>query len=295
MVNRDWFYEIMKCVACGGAPLARTDNAISCPACKTNYPISNGTPLLLSPRAMLDTAEIIARNLGGVPVEAVERAFGTALRYRLKDLSLRGEFSGVVDRYAPLLPAEPPAPEASTLSAVPKLELIAEYFNPRFTAGRTEYRSIRVRNPSQVTIASSGQNPFHISYWLRTAGGEVIEGVRSNFPIPLMPGRELTIPVAVKAPSDPGVYDIEVRLVQEFVGWSDGPPLYARATLVEAGPLPRPNLVTPPHNGAFDFVDDRDRSGEIIHRAVSMAAERRHDGAVMVLEVACGNDPLSLR
>jgi ubiquinone/menaquinone biosynthesis C-methylase UbiE len=272
----------------------RSGGGLSCRQCGANFPVVNEVPLLVKSEVMSDTAEAIAHQLGGLSVESVERAFGSALRYRLNDATLRAEFSGVIARYSTTIRSN--VAHGVKGSSSEKLELVAEYFNTRFTAGKAEYRSFRFRSIANIVLSSSGPSPFNISYWLTGPEGTRVEGIRSGFPIPLVPGGELTVPTRILPPSRPGRYEFELRLVQEFVGWDEGPPLYQNTLDVLIDEDPRGNLVVPNHKGYFDFDEDLRRSGEVYARSVALVQNLKGvAGCVNILEVACGSDPLTVR
>lgn len=55
--------------------------------------------------------------------------------------------------------------------------------------------------------------------WINTATGQEYMQVRWPFPQPVMPGQEAQLTVAIKAPDEPGAYDLYWDLVQEEVTW----------------------------------------------------------------------------
>lgn len=239
---------------------------------------------------MYDAAASIAANLGGVDVRDVERAFGSALRYRMDDYWLRSEFSHIVERYP--LPAD--RTNGPTHENTGHVRLLVDYFNPDFKSGEPNYRSFRIRNETGKILASTGKEPFHISYWLTDSTGKRHEGVRSKFPIPLLPGKDLTVPVLIEAPNVCGVYQIDVMLVQEFVGWDQAAPIY-RGLLNSLEALPHRNLVKSPHNGSFVFELDLEYCGQVLKKAAEMAIDEASSGPLTILEIACGSDPQTLR
>ena len=266
---------------------------LRCNTCGVAYPVRHSVPLLLKRDSFIDAAYEIGQQLGGVSADDVQSVFGTALRYRLSDMTLRGEFTNIVERYADVLPKS--ANEAESSFGLPFL-LMVEYFNPRFMAGKTCYRSFRIKNISQTTWASTGPQPWHLSYWLYDVAepGVPIEGERSGLPIPLRPFNELTIPLRIGAPSKAGRYRIVVKLVQEFVGWIDQPVFESEIDVVVEA-VNRPNLVQNSHNGFFDFAEDLQQCGNTIRRAIAMLRVEDLLREPRVLEVACGNDPQTLR
>lgn len=286
-----WLDEHLVCVECGSSPLTRDDEKFTCNSCDSEFPVVNRVPLFLRSDEMTDTAASIAAYLGGLDPQAVQRAFGTALRYRLRDPELRGEFSQIVERY-PLPPEEAQPPQSLDAH---EFELVTHYFYPQFAAGLGAYRSFRIRSNVSYPLSSAGEKPFNVSYWLTDESGETIEGARSQFPIPLEPGRELTVPVLIVSPEKPGIYKITVQIVQEFVGWRADCPLYeGEITVVDRLPA-RDEMITPPHTGSFDFNEDIASSGRAYTLAVEIVRREAKKSDLTVLEIACGNDPQVLR
>lgn len=254
--------------------------------------------MLLRPDTMVDAAAILGSHLGGVDPTAIQLAFGTALRFRLDDRTLRDEFTQIVERYAKVFEGAAVAGTGATgAEALPSgsVTLEREYFNPVFVPGTTSFRSFRVSNSSGSTLATVGDRPFHISYWLEDANGVKTEGVRSRFPIPLLPGRDLTIPVRIDAPSVEGTYRITVMVVQEYVCWHETTPLFSGEIIVSSVEPAGPKLVVAPHRGFFDFEEDLARCGEMLAQAVEVVREETGVADLAILEVACGNDPQALR
>lgn len=282
-----WFRGLCRCVACGSQSLSVSGAGVTCSDCGQDYPLSNRTPMFLQSDAFIDNAEHIAAYLGDLDPEAVERALGAALRYRLRSPGLRNEFSQVLDRY--------PLPGAlSSASNGQKFELIAHYFNPRFAAGAVSHRSFRFRSNLDGVMKSGGERPFHLSYWLTDAAGGRLEGVRSEFPIPVGTGDEITIPVRIQAPPRPGRYQIEVLVVQEHVGWHLDCPLFVGEIEVVED-LGSDDIVRMPHRGRFELLEDLAASGNVYADAAGAVRQASGRDELTVLEIACGSDPLILR
>jgi SAM-dependent methyltransferase len=287
-----WMRDILVCVQCGHDGLAQISDAFLCSNCKSRFPVVNRVPMFLRQSSMIDAAASIADSLGGVKVQDVERAFGSALRYRMDDLWLRTEYSHIVERY-PLRENQQQSEKVASRNTG-HVRLLVDYFNPIFEKGEDNYRSFRIRNETGQMLASEGDRPFHISYWLTDSTGERREGVRSRFPVPLFPGKDLTVPVLIKAPGVSGEYKIDVMLVQEFVGWDEAAPIYS-GVLKSVDVLPERKLVRSPHNGSFVFESDLEHCGNVISMAAEMVRSEAGSGPLTILEIACGSDPQTLR
>jgi hypothetical protein len=84
--------------------------------------------------------------------------------------------------------------------------------------------AVDVRNGSRSWLSSGFPHlPVNLSYrWLDAAGHSTgAEGMRTNFPAPLAPGRSTRFPVTVELPADPGRYTLLLTLVQEGFAWLD--------------------------------------------------------------------------
>lgn len=287
-----WLDSLLRCPECNASALSRTDINFSCGCCSAEYPVVNAVPLLIKPSMMVDAARLIGTQYDHLNPEDVQAAFGTALRYRLKDKTLRDEFSGILDRYAVLFDTDAGAQEAS--SGLPVQPLV-DYFNPEFEAGRAAFRSFRFRNGSAVPFGTEGEKPFHVSYVITDADGNRTDGVRSRFPVPLLPGRDMTVPVRIAAPTAAGEYEIKVMVVQEYVRWYDDAPVYEGRMSVRTEHGRAASLVVPAHEGHFDFEQDLANCGAILREAVAAARAQTGEAEVTILEVACGSDPQALR
>jgi ubiquinone/menaquinone biosynthesis C-methylase UbiE len=287
----DWMVNLLICVACGKENLEQHDDDFICAHCNSVYPIVNRVPMFLKTSTMVDAAASIARDLGGLEVRDVQRAFGSALRYRMDDPWLRTEFSNIVERY-PVGSAK--RPEETTPQTTGHLRLLVDYFNPYFVQGTASFRSFRIRNETGRVLASEGDKPFLISYWLTDSDGHRTEGVRSRFPVPLLPSKDLTVPVLIQVPNKAGDFKIEVMLVQEFVAWDEAAPVYT-GVLHSVPSLPNRDLVRTPHNGSFVFELDLEYSKNVMEMAAKDARGQTDSERLNVLEFACGSDPQTLR
>src|SRR4030088_535022 len=123
-----WMKGILVCVQCGHGCLAQVSDEFLCSNCKSRFPVVNRVPMFLRQSSMVDAAASIADSLGGVKVQDVERAFGSALRYRMDDLWLRTEFSHIVERYT--LRENQQQSEKAAPRSTGHVRLLVDYFNP---------------------------------------------------------------------------------------------------------------------------------------------------------------------
>jgi len=285
-----WMHALLKCVSCGSSDL-ESGPGIRCRACGSEYPLNNNVPLMLPPASYIDVVDSISQQYLGVDKESINVAVGSALRYRVNDRVLRGEFQNIADRYIPAGVSGNSTPGNNNNSAV----LICEYFNPLFRPQESSYRSFRIRNNSTFAYASSGNQPFHISYMLYNMDGSLAsEGPRSRLPIPVEPGMELTVPVRIDAPHTAGEFRISVMLVQEHVKWHSEHPIFEGKIQVGTGSKFRERLLEPPHKGYFDFDEDLNQCSSFIKNVFSEIPSSTSQ-PLNVLELACGSDPQMIR
>jgi hypothetical protein len=92
----------------------------------------------------------------------------------------------------------------------------------RFRTGEEDLVSVTLENTGRVVWDSSSEPMFAMAYhWLRADNESVVEfdGWRTPFPTPVAPNTRVTMPVAVKAPGEPGTYILVWDIVHEHRGW----------------------------------------------------------------------------
>lgn len=116
-----------------------------------------------------------------------------------------------------------------------KIEFVKQYVTPVMPVKQNIYRNIRVRNNGFSTWTSSTETPMVLSYHWHDSKGNVavFEGVRTAFPAPLKAGREMTIPLQIQTPDEPGDYVLEVVLLHELVKWADDNTLKVNVSVLE--------------------------------------------------------------
>jgi SAM-dependent methyltransferase len=88
-----------------------------------------------------------------------------------------------------------------------------------FAAGEHQSVNVRIANTGTCTLSSRADPPLYIAYFWHGPSGEAIEGGRTHLLIDLPPGRAITLPVMIVAPSRPGAYRLEIAPVLETVTW----------------------------------------------------------------------------
>lgn len=84
---------------------------------------------------------------------------------------------------------------------------------------------VALQNESSVTLSSGGAMPLALCHhWRNGSTGEMLifENPRTLLASPIEPGTEAQVKLRVVAPSEAGLYHLEITLVQEHVFWFDG-------------------------------------------------------------------------
>ena len=279
----------LKCPSCG-SPLAGdeastpTDLSLTCIGCGANYQVRHSVPLMIRPTALTDQIARIKEHLSlsYIPDEALADVIGAGSRYAYTRPGMGVEFGNLLGRFADFL--DPP--RADLLAHSPsQLVAITGLHYPILAPSEKTTRSIRFKNTTGEDFASSGPNPAYVSYHLYDQRGREIEynGLRSPLPIPLASGAEMTVPVNLYAPPKPGLYRVDICLVQEHLAWH--PPVLSVEITVTAD---RPRVARPSGDPAdFDYQADFNASVAFIRKALEKT--RSPD----ILEVACGLYPVS--
>jgi hypothetical protein len=117
---------------------------------------------------------------------------------------------------------EPMSPLADEDCA--RLALQVQELPARAEAGETFELAARVRNGSGRLLCSAPPHPMHLACRWTDAHDEARfdgDGPRTRLEPPLLPDSDGTYAVAVRAPSEPGLYRLRVTLVQEDLRWLD--------------------------------------------------------------------------
>lgn len=294
-----WATGLFVCPRCKEGAIAFSTSAGECQNCYALFPVRNSVPLLINPDAYLDVAATLSPHIRNADPGAIEIALGSALRFQLHDREKRAEFSNITDRYPGALNTSSSMRQPGTASDVPQppFSLVSSYFEPVFSPAAKRFRSLRVRNNTNRIIATAGDNPFSLSYWIYQDNRLICgDGIRSRLPLQLLPGSELTVPVQIQAPDQPGHYKIVVMMVEEYVRWYEKWPLLITELRVTADPQPWSDLrsqqvtqLTKP----FDLGQDILYSGVCYAEAVQ-ADHGVDSGGPVVLELACGSRPQAL-
>jgi SAM-dependent methyltransferase/uncharacterized protein YbaR (Trm112 family) len=118
--------------------------------------------------------------------------------------------------------AGPPA--ATTAPRSLKYDWVRDYL-PRTMLSNTCFTgNVRLHNCGDVAISSQGPTPVRIAYHWRVKNDHQLLPVpehRTPFPIDIQPGQQITIPMLLETPQEPGQYELQLCLVEEHVCWHE--------------------------------------------------------------------------
>lgn len=87
-------------------------------------------------------------------------------------------------------------------------------------AGSSEAITVMVRNESSATWVSSADHPLRAgNHWISEGRTVVQDDGRSPLPAMLPPGTVTETTLTITAPTDPGLYELQVDVVQEGARW----------------------------------------------------------------------------
>jgi SAM-dependent methyltransferase len=226
----------LRCPACRGA-LQGTSDEVRCGNCGVGFPVTRGVLNLLvgwQPAPDVGTnvdelAAAIARqlDLADDPGARGEIAQILADSGRLPGQdALSAEMADVADRFGAASDAMQTHPvwtlaERSTLNLAPELRIDRHYLPREVRPGEHMVGNVRITNVGRNVVSSRTDQPLAMSYRWHATDGTVTEGPRTPFPIDVVPGRAITLPLRITTPAKAGRYLIEVVPVHEQVRWLD--------------------------------------------------------------------------
>jgi SAM-dependent methyltransferase len=165
------------------------------------------------------------------------------------------------------------------------------YVPRRIQAGAQISANIRVRNTGPAPLRSDGPVPAYLSYWWHDGEGKIVdrEGLRTRLPLPLKPGQEIAIPQRILAPTTPGDYRLEIKLVCEGLAWlEEGGKMLPIEIGREAPSAPLGPAWRSIGEDALDYKADHDEGAEFLKHWL----EARGDARKRVLEIGGNAHPM---
>ncbi|MFH5924538.1 class I SAM-dependent methyltransferase [Roseomonas xinghualingensis] len=262
-----WLATVLRCPSCQGK-LSGTDARIDCVSCNAQYPVRFGVPLLsegvkVENREERPSAEFVqemTKFLGGdEAIQAqVETCFG--LRLSFGDEVLQSEADQFLNR---LRSSGVSLPEPYGLSPhVPEGVTLGWLILPKAVQkGKVFSLSVVISNGSGQALSSKKEPPFRLSYIWEVDRCR-LEGLRTPLLIDLAPGRQISMPIIIQAPDEPGEYRLRVMPIIEGIAWIEAAEITATISVSadEADPLSVDWTQDPQTRG---YLEDHSRAVEL--------------------------------
>jgi SAM-dependent methyltransferase/uncharacterized protein YbaR (Trm112 family) len=126
-------------------------------------------------------------------------------------------------RLKPQLQPSTPDPIA-TPPAPLKYAWLGDYLPRTMLAGHCFTGNVRLQNRGDQPISSLGPTPVRLAYHWRNGDGEIMADIpehRTPLPIDLQPNQSITLPMLIETPPNPGTYQLQLCLVEEYVCWHE--------------------------------------------------------------------------
>ncbi len=222
-----WRRRLYRCLECG-AGLRRSRERLACSRCGARFPIINGVAVLLrrfrvaetqvpppeaSLRAVCEAYRISADN---VALQHLSRILGKV--YQFDESSLEAENNYILQR----LNIDRNGRSTVDGMAVegygaPRFTIVRHYIPGELPCGAASSHNVRIRNTGGEPLTRYSSGGWQLTArWIDSAGQDLgVAAKPSRLPVSVLPGRELTVPFWLQAPSDPGEYRLEFSLTAD--------------------------------------------------------------------------------
>jgi uncharacterized protein YbaR (Trm112 family) len=164
------------------------------------------------------------------PVESSVIQDGTVEAGRLVARKIKRRLIALKRRLQGQHTLEAPIPASSSAPAL-QYQWVHDYLPRQMVVNQCFTGNVRLHNIGDRPISSQGETPIQISYHWLTASGEVNDHAsdatnavpehRTPFPIDVQPGQQITVPMLIETPEQPGQYQLQLCLVEEYVQWHE--------------------------------------------------------------------------
>ncbi len=235
----------LQCVRCKSVSFDLKDTSILCNECGSSYPIVHNVPILFSD-VVVQSAEQrpsqeFAQQMGDAFSLTADTSMVSLIQdifskdYRFGDFLIDVESRQFVDRVknsGNSLSEQTATSNGAingqndypvNVSHLVGYQWLLDYLPQQVQISSTFTGNVRLENIGLSAISSHTNPPIFISYHWRDLEGSIVihEGHRTPIPIELLPGRQLTVPMLITAPSQIGQYLLEITLVHEGIRWID--------------------------------------------------------------------------
>ncbi len=283
-----WRRNLFRCLACR-AVLRKGPEAYTC-GCGKSYPVLANVPILLpevktspaaAPLTEAETTQVITAF--GIKDEASTRRRIAAIfarTYQFTDSFLEAENNYLLQRLAINREARPSVEAlAEPGTGAAAFSVVRHYVPPELVCGAATSHNVRIRNTGSEPLLRRARGGWSLA--LRLAGQEAAP---TPLPVTVLPGREITLPVRLLAPTAPGAYELSVVLLEGDSRVLSSP---ERFPIAVRPAVKRPYKALDPIRGplAADYDADHRIGIRIVERAVNLARARRG------LEIASSSSP----
>lgn len=291
--------------------VAPAGDSLVCNWSREIYPVKNNaidfftrydkSPLQIPPPPM-DFVKSVAESLGIQPVELQLAKVAEAIKDTTKTVQGDPELSSEIRELASRMALREPLwyttvgarkrVDTYSVNTQVKISFISNFINGTLPSDKTVYRSMRIKNLGACTLSSKPREGFYLSYhWYDSNMKQVIkEGLRSALPRDLQPDEEITVPLQIKTPAEPGLYHLQICPVQEYVSWNEDQAILLQISVREdyTHLLSNARYVDVP----FSFNEELDLAKSLLgdYFGMKMTSSIRQ----LLLEVGGGVYPVSL-
>lgn len=228
------------CACCKSSRLRIYESYIKCCQCSAEFPVRNNVIDMFNKYNIVDD-KYIANKASLVDVDVLENIIVNklglarnsdilnkvsdiirrALSWQCDESILSAEINDLLDRFAPEIQScdllTSPAPD---VNSNPKVKFERHYFNSILTPCRQVSANIRLQNIGDTSWSSrtGGLNLQLSACWLDHNGRKAeLGGVKpTRFPVDIMAGRSISLPLNVMTPAVIGNYILQVCLSNEY-------------------------------------------------------------------------------
>jgi SAM-dependent methyltransferase len=294
----------LRCPHCRGR-LEASGDALLCARCRTPYRAFNGVVDLFglvgsgtgvdpAPAVAIAGPVMHALELHDDDAPAVRDILARTALVTSSNAEFDAEIRDLADRFG--IEAEPDsAPLATTrLHAPPDpLGLVVDrHYVPASIAPSMRLTcNVRFRNAGTRTLFTSSEPPVTVGFrWFDSLGSLVpLPEHRTRFPIDIVAGRAITLPVDIVTPDEPGTYTLLTCPVVEHQRWATECGI---AIPVQVGPargIDSAMLDLQPDASPCDYATDHEVAREMLGEAIASLPH----AAVRLLEIGGGAAPQS--
>jgi len=224
----------LRCVKCGSGGLDAHDGVLECPVCSRCYPVLSGIPVLVSDVAVVPAAPFppamarrLAESFGLEPdlVTTLRMRQASRQSVRFGDPGLDAEGSHFLACARALghaaASAAPATPCALPGNDLPRYRWLIDYIPRAMRPGRESMANVRFENLGRVLMPAAGFARITVTCLWRDAEGHAVPtgDLRTPLPVDVAPGRRLTLPIRLRAPTEPGRYSVTLTMVAEGLSW----------------------------------------------------------------------------